>query len=605
MASSRRVRAAWVAIALAMATFAAIGAGAAPAPSADRTRAFRIAVDDTTTHVDANAIDMIVTNRGSFAYDRKSGLGGLVWPKGGGKSPLFAAGPWLGALVNGDTLVAVSDYSDDYGPGSIVAGTFDDPARAEYHVYRLYRRYGSATSRDSALASYVAGAVPHGAPHVTVLSDGSLDILGDEMAWAVYNDADPARHVNIGGRTAPLGLEVQQTTFQYHRGGPLDQAVFLLFRFAATGPDSLHALRFSPWTDPDLGAASDDLVGCDTTRDLGYVYNATDNDAVYAPTQVALGLDLVRGPIDSASGDTLGMTAFTKYIGGDDPQAGSESYRLLSGLHRDGSPFVNPITGLPTQFFAPGDPVTATGFRDTIPSDRRFMVDTGPFEMATGDTQRVLAAIVIATGTTHLDAITQLKAADDYVQALGSALLEPSIVVSAAPGFAQYFPGDVHVAWQLTGATAYPVEIQRRIDGGAWAHLADVASDAGGEVDLNDSDVDADRTYDYRLAVVRNGAIVTFGDASIAVPRGTLVSGGFRPNPAPRLGGIAFSLESREPARLDVIDLAGRKVLSRDVTSFGPGNHILPLDGALKPGVYLVRVTQAGRSKTGRGVVLD
>src|SRR5689334_20648136 len=121
MASKRRMAAAL------MLVFATLSATPTRAPAAagrsvSLSRAFRATTDDSTSRIDANTIDMIVTNRGSFAYDRKSGLGGLVWPKGSGKTALFAAGPWFGALVNGDTLVAVSDYSDHYGPGSIVGG---------------------------------------------------------------------------------------------------------------------------------------------------------------------------------------------------------------------------------------------------------------------------------------------------------------------------------------------------------------------------------------------------------------------------------------------------------------------------------------------------
>jgi hypothetical protein len=74
------------------------------------------------------------------------------------------------------------------------------------------------------------------------------------------------------------------------------------------------------------------------------------------------------------------------------------------------------------------------------------------------------------------------------------------------------------------------------------------------------------------------------------------------PNPA--AGGrlsIAFSLPSGAPATLELIDLLGRRMLSRDVGGLGPGSHVVDLSqeaANLHAGVYAVRLTQAGRSLT-------
>jgi hypothetical protein len=561
------------------------------------------AIDDTASHANVNAIDMIVTNRGSFGYDRRTGIAGLEYPRGTGRTAMFAGGLWLGALSGPDTLVAVSEYLDDYGPGAMAGGTFDIHSRPEYRVYELLRRYATLTSRDSALAAYEAGAVPFGAPAVTVLPDGSLDILGDQMLWSIYNDADPARHMTQAGRTAPLGLEVQQTTFAYHRPGPLDNTVFLRFLISHESAAVLDAARLSLWSDVDLGGSFNDLVGCDTTRDLGYCYDADNNDPVYPGQPIALGIDLLRAPRDGA-GNSLRMTAFSKYIGGTDPVGGSQSYRLIAGLRTNGTPFVNPITGLPSPIFAPGDPVTATGWRDTIPADRRLMVGSGPFPIAPGDTQEILAAVVIGQSTDHLAAITALRSADDYVQQFSDALFDPASSATAPPGVTVVSPGLVNVNWQLQGVLAAAVTIERTIDGGGWSRLADVASNALGQVYWNDADVDPGRTYSYRLAWTAHGTIAHFGETSATVPTGPLQASGFRPNPAQAGGSVAFSLASRAPARLEVLDLTGRRLFDQDVTSYGAGPHVIPLGTPLRPGMYLIRVTQGGRSVTTRGVML-
>src|SRR5439155_805596 len=126
----------------------------------------------------------------------------------------------------------------------------------------------------------------------------------------------------FAGGTKPLGLEIQQSTFAFARGGALGNIIFIKFRMINKGANNLDSTYVSIWADPDLGDASDDLVGCDTTLSLGYCYNETNNDAVYGGACPAVGFDFFRGPIVQVSPgvyDTLGMTSFNKYINGEDP----------------------------------------------------------------------------------------------------------------------------------------------------------------------------------------------------------------------------------------------------------------------------------------------
>jgi hypothetical protein len=77
-----------------------------------------------------------------------------------------------------------------------------------------------------------------------------------------------------------------------------------------------------------------------------------------------------------------------------------------------------------------------------------------------------------------------------------------------------------------------------------------------------------------------------------------------RPNPARARAEVWFTLEDDGPARLEVLDLAGRRVRSLEAGA-GPGRHHVELDCArsLGPGLYLVRLTQAGRAVTRKLVV--
>src|SRR5207249_3760761 len=140
----------------------------------------------------------------------------------------------------------------------------------------------------------------------------------------------------------------------------------------------------SIWMDPDLGGFTDDLVGSDVPLSLGYVYNATNNDAIYGSAPPAVGVDFFLGPINRATGDTLALASFNKYINGTDPTSREQTYNLMKGLNSDGTPIVNPVTGEVTTYQLSGDPVTGTGWLDTNPADRRFQLSSGPFRMAPG-----------------------------------------------------------------------------------------------------------------------------------------------------------------------------------------------------------------------------
>ena len=169
-------------------------------------------VNDQTIGV--NNIRMFVTNTGSFAWDKVDAgqPAGFEFPKGSGKTAVYAAGLWLGCTVNGAIHMAVSEYSDEYAPGAAVGGVPDDPNKAEYRVFRLGRVYPDNATRDAALAVYNAGAVPHGAPAVTVQPDGSLNTLGDEMLWAVYNDLDSTLHINRASESRFLEVSARFST---------------------------------------------------------------------------------------------------------------------------------------------------------------------------------------------------------------------------------------------------------------------------------------------------------------------------------------------------------------------------------------------------------
>jgi hypothetical protein len=81
---------------------------------------------------------------------------------------------------------------------------------------------------------------------------------------------------------------------------------------------------------------------------------------------------------------------------------------------------------------------------------------------------------------------------------------------------------------------------------------------------------------------------------------------GVRQNPTEQDLNISFYLPDDAPATCEVIDLAGRRMLSRDLGSLGPGNHVLDLTAGrvLPSGVYVIRLTHAGQARATRAVIV-
>lgn len=379
---------------------------------------------DRDTRVDANTIDMYITNHGSFGYNISSGVSGLTFPKGSDLTALFAGGLWMGGRVNGQVRVAVAEYSWEYQPGQILSpSTWSDPDDPSYRVYKISPGDTPASNPD-----YAEWPADQGAP---VDQNGDPRHLGRQTLWSVYHDLDPSSHANDAGSTAPLGVEVQQTSFASDLGGASDFIVLMEWKIINKGPNRIEDAYVSIWSDPELGEASGDLVGCDPSESVAFCYQAHDADRQYGVSPPTVGFQLIQGPIVPSPGDhayvsgeiipdyrNLPMTSFVKYINGTDPSSAQESYNYMQGLESNGDPIVDPTTGEVTPYMMSGDPVTGTGWLDSDPSDRRMMLSAGPFTMAPGEEQTVAVAVLIGQGNDRLGSISVLRENAELASAL-------------------------------------------------------------------------------------------------------------------------------------------------------------------------------------------
>jgi hypothetical protein len=162
----------------------------------------------------------------------------------------------------------------------------------------------------------------------------------------------------------------------------------------------------------------------------------------------------------------------------------------------------------------------------------------------------------------------------------------------------------VELAWSLPGPMA-GVRIERVDPGSGWRTIATRDVNGSGSLDFVDMAVVAGSRYGYRLTD-RSGNALT-REEWIDVPVGSsLELVGFVPNPSRTGARIVFTLASAAPARLEVLDVAGRRVFEREVGSLGAGRHVMPIaDSRLDAGIYMIRLVAGGRTEvTRRAVVL-
>jgi hypothetical protein len=163
-------------------------------------------------------------------------------------------------------------------------------------------------------------------------------------------------------------------------------------------------------------------------------------------------------------------------------------------------------------------------------------------------------------------------------------------------------PGRAEVTWWVSsGASGVTIQLN---SGSGWATVAVRDADGSGRLHFQDLEVLAGRRYGYRLLLAGPSGATPVSEVWLDVPASLgFTLGGFEPNPAVGDARVAFTLGSSAPARLLVLDVAGRAVLSRDVGALGPGSHVMPVQGAAA-GVYVLRLTQGGRTLTRKATLL-
>jgi hypothetical protein len=461
--------------------------------------------------MDINNVRATLLSSGDVWWDLTQGryIVPKVQPGSGGKqvSSLYAGAVWLGGKdPSGNLKVACQTYRNgtktDFWPGPLKEGIGLTDAETcakwdkhfvvyAFEVDSMKKMYRAAKALDSLNPKVDCGLVPESLkgwpskgnpyffdvnrfvlprttqglakfhdedgdsnydpckgdyPIIDVRGCESITVVPDQMIFWIYND-NGGQHTQ-SEKSTPIQMEVQVQAFAYSTTDELNDMTFQRYKLINRAVTDIDSTYFAMWVDPDLGCFSDDYVGCDTSRNLMYVYNQDAVDGTtgavcdqgvntYGDKIPILGVDYFRGPLNEF-GKELGMSAFTYYLGQGtcaplagmtDPSTALEYYNYLTGKWRDGTPFTvggsayEPGSRRFLKYAFPDAPNNTSGWSMCTASlpcgDRRTIQASGPFKLKPGAVNELIIGVPWVADQAHpCPDIRRLQEADDIAQAL-------------------------------------------------------------------------------------------------------------------------------------------------------------------------------------------
>ena len=494
----------------------------------------------TTTYMELNNVRALIHTGGNLWQRPSQNYSQYEIPKNSGIMALFTAALWLGGTdVNGQLKIAALRYREgqDYWTGplaNITANTdYANCSKYDKHFISthdeiskfnswyeagLYDDQNGTTTQNESFPNYTVPDIikkwpAHGdvslgqdyylAPFFDRNQDGdykwedgdypwydlnkskdcktdrSVSLYGDMNLWWVMNDKG---NIHTETKGEPIGMEIRAQAFCFSSNDEINNMTFYNYELINRGTQTLYNTYFGFFTDGALGNPTDDYVGCDVNRGLGYYYNGHnfDSDAGgykgYGANPPAVGVDFFEGPyqdndgIDNAFGigdnealngigygdnvidnERFGMRRFLYYSNTTnganpnqtDPIQATDYYNYLQGKWKDGTPFYYGGNGhmsdpdadinTPCDFMFPGDTdplgwgtngVPQAPWTEqtagNVPNDKRFVQSAGPFILTPGAVNNITVGVCWArtTAIDPFESVKVLQRADDKAQAL-------------------------------------------------------------------------------------------------------------------------------------------------------------------------------------------
>lgn len=451
--------------------------------------------------LEINNVRTTILNGGDMWWDLDASKYEI--PKGSGKHSIFAGSIMIGGVDGtGNLKMAALTHREggsDFWPGPInknnvstnadVCNQYDKHfkvSRAEVEAYIEAYNRGENVAVPRSMMEYPAhGDIGAGhdyelAPFYDADSNGTYNpfkgdypafdlggnndryangkLQGDENIFWIFNDVG---NIHTASGADPIGIEVHAQAFGFATNDEVNNMTFYNYKIINRSTFTINDCYMGVWADTDLGNATDDFVGCDVERGLGYCYNGDVNDegaTGYGTDPPAVGIDFFEGPLADLNdgrdndrdgvvdevGEKIAMSKFVYYnIGaGDqgDPTSATDYYNYVRGRWKNGArmqyggngfnsggqpcDFMFPESSDQTNYWGTGGVTVAPWSESSAgntPGDRRFIQSAGPFTLEPGAVNYITTGVVWARanqGEGPWSAVQNLKTADDLAQAL-------------------------------------------------------------------------------------------------------------------------------------------------------------------------------------------
>ncbi len=391
---------------------------------------------------DANNIRTNVWNTGVlFQNLSTSNTAGFEWPKYSGKNAIFSAGLSVACYINGNLRMGNCTYNGEYAPGYVDALIPTDPKFKTNASFKLYKVKAGDTQNSNPDYANWGLMVPYGAPYEDVNHNGTFELNidkpgipgADQTIFVCITDADPSNHITsegFSGGTLPVFAEVHMTLWGYNLP-TLNNILFTRYEIINKSGRAWKNSHFGLFSASYLGNPSDDYIGCDSSLNLGYTFNAESNDIVYGENPPAVGFRFLKTPL--YKGSQLGMTAFNYVSSNNDlyeclGYAGTPNrfFNILRGVKADSAVWLNPTTNPPyrTNYCFSGNPEDSTGWTEykglvctngniipSLPGNKSAMMVTGSDSLTIQPNRKfnIVFATVIDRGSSNLNSVTKIK----------------------------------------------------------------------------------------------------------------------------------------------------------------------------------------------------
>jgi hypothetical protein len=312
---------------------------------------FRLSSQSATARFHINNINALVLNGGDL-FNEAVITPGFEVPAGSGKSPIFAAGLWIGGLDQNNKLhLSASTYRQDenhFIPGPVSNYEYLGKTTRYDKVFIIsqaeidYHRQHYSDKGYSAASSILTwpgngnpekGEAQRLAPFADLNRNNIYEPLlgeyplipGDACAFTIFNDCTPHDSLRI---------EVHQFIYGYDAPGTvMNNTLFVSYRIYNRSELRLHDTYISRWADFDFGSSNYFLN--DSLRNLFIACNNTDdstNTNGYQAEPAVLGSVYLN--------KKLWQTTYYSNDPGPNgnPSTASDYYKAMQGLNKFGYP---------------------------------------------------------------------------------------------------------------------------------------------------------------------------------------------------------------------------------------------------------------------------